>query len=275
MTTPDGGRFDDEPSNIIPNAKGLRSKHIRLGKLNIRYFQGGQGDPLVVVHGGGGGADTWLSNAENLSKKYTVYVPDLPGFGLSQAMEGDFEIARYAHFIEEFVAAVGLKSFNLMGHSLGGGIAGTYAIKHPQRVRKLVLVDSLGLGKEIAMWARVSCWMLGSAVRATLQAIRFLAKLLYSPLESLRAISGFSVGVGRSLMTLQGQKINLMEGLSQLLVPTLVVWGKQDPVVPISHGYNAACRIPNCRLEVFQDCGHSVHIQRTEEFCYALTGFLG
>jgi pimeloyl-ACP methyl ester carboxylesterase len=230
---------------------------------------------LVVVHGGGGGAETWLTNAAHLAKKYSVYIPDLPGFGLSQAMEGEFEIPRYAQFIEEFVTAVGLKNFHLVGHSLGGGIAGTYAINYPQRVKKLVLVDSLGLGKEIAVWARVSCWMLGSTIKTVLKGVRWLVKLLYSPVESLRAISGFNVGVGRSMMTLQGQRINVVDGLSQLMIPTLVVWGDQDPVVPVSHGYSAATVIPNCELEVFRDCGHSVHIQRSQEFSQALVGFLG
>ncbi len=255
--------------------QNLNTSTINVGGLDIRYFFGGHGDPLVVVHGGGGGADTWLKNAMLLSKRYSVYVPDLPGFGQSQAMEGGFEFARYAQFIEDFAARIGLKRFSLLGHSLGGGIAAAYAIGHPHRVKKLVLVDSLGLGKEITVFARLACWMLGGVGRVILKGIRRLVRLFYAEVKSLRAISGFNLEMGSSLMGLGGQSINFLDGLSRLLVPTLLIWGARDAVVPVVHAYAAMQLIPNCKLKVFNDCGHSVYRQKLKEFCQVLAGFLG
>lgn len=133
----------------------IESKRVRVGELDIHYYRGGQGDPLVVIHGGANGAKAWMKNIRELSRKYTVYVPDLPGYGLSQSIEGDYFIPELVDFIDKFSHSLGLRNFHLVGHSLGGGIALSYALKFPYKVTKLVLVSSLCLGKEIALWVRV------------------------------------------------------------------------------------------------------------------------
>ncbi|MCH8865096.1 MAG: alpha/beta fold hydrolase, partial [Chloroflexi bacterium] len=99
----------------------IESKKVRVGELDIHYYRGGQGDPLVVIHGGANGARSWMKNIRELSLKYTVYVPDLPGYGLSQSIEGDYFIPELVDFIDKFSRSLGLKSFHLVGHSLGGG----------------------------------------------------------------------------------------------------------------------------------------------------------
>ncbi len=127
---------------------------MKVGKLDIHYLTGGHGDPLVVIHGGGGGARAWMENMAELSENYTTYVPDLPGYGFSQPIEGDYYIPELVEFVDDFANNLGLKSFHLMGHSLGGGIALHYALRFPHKIKKLVLVSSMCLGKEIALWVR-------------------------------------------------------------------------------------------------------------------------
>ena len=135
--------------------QNILSRKIRVAGLDIHYYTAGEGEPLVVIHGGGGDARTWLSNIAALAGKYTVYAPDLPGYGGSQPLAGDYYIPELTEFVDDFSDNLGLESFNLVGHSLGGAVALNYALEFPYKIRKLVLVSSLCLGREIALWVRL------------------------------------------------------------------------------------------------------------------------
>ena len=257
----------------------MNKRRTKIGKLDIHYLTGGQGDPLVIIHGGGDGARAWQQNAKELSEHYRVYVPDLPGFGHSQSMSDKFDILEFVEFIENFSNDMGLKRFNLIGHSIGGGIALHYALKYPQKVKGLVLVSSWCLGKEAALWVRflshpVFCWSLGRAAIGTLNAAKRLIRLFHAPFEFVNPLSMVKVDIGRTMVTLKGQTTVLLNQLSELMVPTLLVWGARDNIVPARQAHVATELIPNCQLHVFEDCGHSVYRQRVSEFSQVLTRFL-
>ena len=258
----------------------MHSMKMKVGKLDIHYLTGGHGDPLVVIHGGGDGATSWLQNVEELSRYYTVYVPDLPGFGRSQAMSDRFDLSEFTSFVEDFSHNLGLKRFHLVGHSLGGGIALQYALKFPQKITRLVLVSSMCLGKELALWVRflshsALAKSLGEAGIAVLKAVIWLVKLFYAPFEFINPLSRVKMTIGKSMTTVKGQTTVLLNRLSGLEVPTLLVWGARDGIVPVSHAYAAAELIPDCQLHVFEDCGHSVYKQNVQDFSRLLTRFLG
>jgi 4,5:9,10-diseco-3-hydroxy-5,9,17-trioxoandrosta-1(10),2-diene-4-oate hydrolase len=259
----------------------IYNKTIKVGELEIHYLTGGQGDPLIVIHGGGGnGARAWMKNIEALGKHYTVYVPDLPGFGRSQPLEGDYYIPELVEFVEEFSHSLGLKSFYLMGHSLGGGIALNYALKFPYKVTKLVLVSSLCLGREIALWVRVLSsnvfyQAIGKLVLGILKAAKWAAGKLFATVEFVIPMSGFRLSLGRKITTLREQSTVLIHRLSEVMVPTLVVWGADDPILPARQAYAAAELIPDCQVKVFEDCGHSVYRDKLAEFSLLLIAFLG
>ncbi len=258
----------------------LHSKQIRVGDLDINYYTGGQGDPLIVIHGGANGAAAWRKNVAELAKSYTVYLPDLPGFGHSQPMNGNCYIPELVEFVDEFAHALGLGKFHLMGHSLGGGIALSYVLKFPHKIMKLVLVSSMCLGKEIALWVRVlSHCIAGRAIGVVaigiLRGVKWVAERLFAGVEFVLPLSRASVLLGISLTTLKEQTIVLVHRLSEIMVPTLVVWGVEDPIVPVKHAYAAGRLIPGCQVKVFEDCGHSVHRQKILEFSLLLTAFLG
>ena len=257
----------------------IHSKKIKVGELDIHYFTGGQGDPLVVIHGGGAGADSWVQNVAELSQHYRIYVPDLPGFGHSQTMEGDYGISEFVEFVEDFTRSLGLKRFHLVGHSIGGGIALRYALKFPHRISKLVLVSSMFLGKEIALWVTVLssctlCRSLGIAAAIILKAVKRLVNLVYAPLKFVNPLPRAKVNFGTAVTTFREQAAVLVNQLSELMVPTLLVWGANDGIVPVSNAYDAAQLIPDCQLHVFEDCGHSVYKQKVKEFSHLLTTFL-
>jgi pimeloyl-ACP methyl ester carboxylesterase len=258
----------------------LHREQVKIGALDVGYLTGGQGEPLVIVHGGGDSGNAWLKNAVELSRHYQVYVPDLPGFGFSQPLGEEFILSEYVLFIEEFRRHLGLDSFHLIGHSLGGSIALHYALTYPGRVKRLVLISSLGLGKEIARWARFcSLPIFYRAIKKTLlslyRAARWVVRLFNYPLEDLVPPSLFRMSIGQGIMGLRGQTHVLAHRLSELLVPTLLVWGAWDYVVPARHAHAAAKLIPNCQVHVFRRTGHSVYKRKLEEFSQLVVRFLG
>ena len=256
----------------------IHSQQIKVGKLDIRYFTGGHGEPLVVIHGGGGGAEGWLQNVTELGEHYRIYAPDLPGFGDSQPTDGDHSIPEFVQFVEDFVHSLGLNRFHLVGHSIGGGIALYYALKFPYKIGKLVLVSSMCLGKEVALWIRVLSsfffWPLGVAVVAILKAIKRLVNWAYAPLKFINPLPQTRMDLGKSIATLEEQATALMGQLSKLVMPTLLVWGAKDNIVPVSNAYAAAKLIPDCQLHIFEGCGHWVYKQKAKEFSRLLTTFL-
>jgi len=256
----------------------LRSERIKVDKLDISYLTGGQGDPLVVIHGGGDSGKAWLQNAVELSKHYCVYVPDLPGFGHSQSINDKFRLPEFVAFVEDFSNSLSLKRFHLIGHSLGGSIALYYTLKYPHKIDRLVLVSSLCLGKEIALWARILTRLIcpiGEVALSILKAGRCVGRLFHAPFEFADTHSRVKISIGKSIMTLKGQTTVLLSQLSELLVPTLLVWGAKDSIVPVSHAYAAAQLIPDCQLHVFKSCGHSVYKQKLLQFSQLLANFLG
>ncbi|MFC1971758.1 alpha/beta fold hydrolase [Chloroflexota bacterium] len=256
----------------------IQSRKIKVDGRDVRYYTAGQGDPLLVIHGGGGDAATWLKNVSALADKYTVYVPDLPGFGDSQPLDGDYYIPELVEFTDNFTKRLGLERFHLIGHSIGGGVALKYALESPHKIRKLVLVSSLCLGREIALWVRIACLparYIGSVLLTVLKGIRWLLLTLLSPIGCVLHFPSTSVNFGSSITTLKEQTLVLAHRLSAIVMPTLVVWGAKDQIVPVRHAYAAAQVIPDCQLKVFENRGHNVHRDEIAEFSRLLNRFLG
>ncbi len=258
----------------------IQGKTIQVDGRDVHYYTAGQGDPVVVIHGGGGDARTWSHNIMEMARKYTIYAPDLPGYGGSQALDGQYYIPELSDFIDKFARALGLEKFNLVGHSLGGGVALNYALKFPQNIKKLVLVSSLCLGREIAFWVRLLSVpallkSLGAVVTGVFRLITWAIKTLLLPIEFIVPLSPAAMIIGGSISTIKEQTLVLANRLSDLVMPTLVVWGSRDPVVPVQHAYAAAQVIPDCRVKVFQNRGHNVHRDELEQFSSIINGFFG
>jgi pimeloyl-ACP methyl ester carboxylesterase len=256
----------------------IETKTTKIDGREVLYYTAGQGEPLVVIHGGGGDARTWLANMEVLAEKYTVFAPDLPGYGGSAPLEGAYYIPELTRFVKKFAECLGLEKFYLMGHSLGGGVALNFAISYPGKVRKLVLVSSLCLGSEIALWLRVLSLpglikALGSVFSAFMAGIKWIARQL-NPARYIMALSPSAMTVGGRISTFHQQTLSLEKRLPEVKMPTLVVWGSRDPVVPVMQAYRAALAIPNCMVKVFEKRGHNVHRDELKEFSCILTQFL-
>lgn len=259
--------------------KTVERNTIKVGGLDILYYKAGQGEPIVVIHGGAGDARTWIKNIEVLAEKYTVYAPDLPGYGGSQPLDGRYYIPELAEFIEVFTKELGLEKFYLVGHSLGGGIALDFALKFPEKIRKLVLVSSLCLGREIGLWLR---FLSIPAIIKTLSKIflgitRGIVWVVdqFNPARMVMGMTPAAVRVGTSITTWHEQTLILEKRLPEVKMPTLLVWGGRDPVVPVMQAYRAAKVIPDCSIQVFKKRGHNVHRDELQEFSAILKHFLG
>jgi len=249
-----------------------------VGGLDVRYYTAGQGDPLVVVHGGGGDAATWLNNIRVLAESYTVYAPDLPGFGESEPLDGDYYIPELTTFIGDFSDSLGLESFHLVGHSIGGGIALNYALASPHRIKKLVLISSLCMGSEIAFWIRLvflPARYISSVLMAGFHCMKWIFKNLLAPFKLVMPITRAGMGFGKRITTLTEQTLVLADRFSEIMMPTLLVWGAKDPIVPVQQAYAAAQIIPDCQVLIFENQGHDVHRRELTQFSRVLKGFLG
>jgi len=256
----------------------FKNYHISIDGLEIRYYAGGKGDPLVIIHGGNSHARNWIQNAKELCKYYRVFIPDLPGFGLSQSIPGDYNFQTMVDFIDKFTTTVGLNKFNLAGHSVGGAIATNYVLYHSAKVKKLILINSMGLGDEIALWVRLLsrptlCKTLGNGVLQVVNSIKWIAEGMFRSMDFIIPFSQTSLMIGCALVNLEKQTIVLKDRLSEIRVPTLVIWGKNDKIVPVKHAYAAAENIPDCRVKILAG-GHCAYSRYPAEFSSSVIGFL-
>jgi pimeloyl-ACP methyl ester carboxylesterase len=267
-------RPEETQMNILPL---IENRTTTVKGRRINYYISGRGEPLVVIHGGLGDASTWLNNIALLSAHNLVYAPDLPGFGRSQTLEGQYDIPRLADFVEDFTASLNLTRFNLMGHSIGGGVALSYALRFPQKVKKLVLISSLCLGEDIGLWIRILSMLarsLGATLKAAFKGLRWLVEKSLLPIQPVLPLNPASIDLGGNITSFKEQTLVLQNRLGDLLMPTLVVWGAKDNIVPVKQAYKAAESIRNCQLKVFENIGHDVHRQKIGEFSRMLMGFL-
>lgn len=172
-----------------------------------------------------------------------------------------------------------LDSFYLAGHSIGGGIAVRYAVKFRHKVRKLVLVNSMGIGKELSPLIRLTshsflCRTFGVATARIVKAGKHLIGTFFSNSGSINPLPLAMVLLGASVVIFRQESDSWVSQLAAMMIPTMLIWGARDKIVPVSNAYKAAEKIPDCRLHVFQDGGHNVHSNKAEEFGYLLHNFL-
>ena len=265
--------------------------------LAAHYVVAGEGPSILFLHGLGDSAYTWQWVMRSLSHRYRVYAVSFPGFGDSAKPDASYTPDFFVDFTLAFMDALNIERPMLVGNSLGGLIAVLMVLRQPDRARALTLISSAGLGREISLalrmltlpgfgrllaawyqtpigayqWALFTTWLLFAqpheAPRAWTSGLRQMAHMP-GYLEA-------TVASVRSGSTILGQRNRwiVLDQLNQLALPTLVLWGERDRVVPLHHGRAAASRLPAGRLEVFRNCGHLPHIEAAKSFVYAVDDF--
>lgn len=270
-------------------------RYIKVGNLNTRYWAlGDKGTPVILIHGLGASADIWMYNVEALARQHRVYVPDLIGFGRSDKPGPSFSPFNYAPFLDDFMNLLKIERVSLVGQSLGGGIALHYALQFPQKMKKLVLVGSAGLGKEVIWTLRLmSLPLVGElfsypsrkgieiffklAVRNRALITRDFVELYYD-IFSRPGFQKFLLMMLRQIVDIHGAREEIldpiMNNLSKIAQPVLIIWGEKDGVLPIKHGYLGKEKLPNAKLKVMEGCGHIPFFEKSDEFNELVLKFL-
>jgi pimeloyl-ACP methyl ester carboxylesterase len=268
-------------------------RHVEVVGSRVNYVEMGEGPPLVFVHGLSGAWQNWLDQIPHFSDSHRVIAFDLPGFGASPMPPWEISIPAYGRFLRDFCERLGIESCALVGNSMGGFVASEVAISDPERVEKLVLVSAAGI-----TWARARrepAAMIGRVGKAALPLVlRFQMSGIRRPGLRRRAFQGVihdpgslrrevlwenlapamtSPGYFDAITNLFGYDIR--DRLEEIEVPTLIVWGRNDRVVPVPAALSYKKRIgDNAELEIFDECGHVPQIERPVRFNRLLDRFL-
>jgi pimeloyl-ACP methyl ester carboxylesterase len=257
-------------------------KSVAVFGQTIRYWDVGSGPVVVLVHGLGSAKDSdWGRVVAPLSQKYRVIAPDQIGFGRSDKPLLDYKIQTFVDFLNEFLRDLKIEKASLVGESLGGWISALYVVEassgaHLVTVEKLVLVDAAGLQQDKPIPNLNPATL--EDMRKVLEAVFYNTAWVTEPMlqqifaDKLAKHDGYTVHSILSNPSLASERLD--SRLAQIKVPTLVVWGKQDTLLPVSSGERYAAGIPGARIVSFDQCGHVPPIEKTAEFLGALTAFL-
>ena len=285
----------------------MRSGFVEIGKLRVHHTYGGRGSPVVFIHGlGSSGYIEWRYNLDQIAARHRVFAPDLPGFGRSEKPRARYGIAYFTRFIERYMQERGLRSAAIVGASLGGRIALELALERPSLVRKLVLTNTLGLGRpnvqvtyglvtiprvgEALMrvashamsWApprvirRIAARYTGSSSNVE----RTMDDAYLGHVREMYAADGFHgayLATVRSLVSpraVMSGEYDMSKRLTELKIPVQLIWGADDPLFPVAHAARAHSLIKRSRLTVIEGAGHTPQAERPEEFNRVLDRFL-
>jgi pimeloyl-ACP methyl ester carboxylesterase len=245
---------------------------VRVGEQLVHVEQSGQGEPVVLLHGFGGSSFAWRLVAPALARRYRVIAPDLNGFGWTQRPKdiAAYTYAGQAEMVLGVLRELGIERFHVVGHSYGGGLALWLAGRHPARVRSVVLLSSVlpdYSQQQRQAWARFRTlnWLLvhffalsRAGVRRTLELCIHDRSLITSQLVEAYRERLLVEGVEDAYYGLMAPlDLPMPEvALEDVQAPTLVVWGREDKLIPLERAETYVPQIPNARLVVLDGCGH-------------------
>jgi pimeloyl-ACP methyl ester carboxylesterase len=264
----------------------------------VCYRMAGDGPAVVLIHGITSSSAVWVQLMEDLvDAGYSVIAPDLFGHGASAKPKGDYSLGAYASGVRDLLGMLGYERVTVVGHSLGGGIALQLAYQFPEYVERLVLISSGGLGREVSPLLRAASLpgselvmpliVSGLGVRAGTKVSGFLNWLGFPPGPHLQEMGrGYAslveadaqqafVNTLRSVIDAGGQKVSAMDRLYLAeRLPTLIIWGDRDPIIPIEHGRAAVAAIPGSKLVEISGSRHWPQLDQPRRVCKELTDFI-
>jgi pyruvate dehydrogenase E2 component (dihydrolipoamide acetyltransferase) len=263
----------------------VEEKDIDVGGLAAHYLVAGpvNAPHVVFVHGLGGSLTTWSLNLPAFAEQFRICALDLVGAGSSAKTATDYSVPALAEFLARFLDTLGpdWQRVSIVGHSLGGAVALAFAGNYPQRVERLVLVDSAGLGAEIdrTVLSLMRSEPTQESLRAELTHFFAQSGLLQQALVDQLYEQRTQPGAHEALVATADaafddgqQRIDLRNILAGLNIPVLIIWGDADAVLPVAHAQEAK-RAQQSRLEVFAGSGHCPHIESAGAFNQLIQSF--
>ncbi len=270
---------------------------VRIHGHERAYLKVGKGPALLLIHGIGSRHETWLPVVDELARNHTVIAPDLLGHGQSAKPRADYSIGGYANGMRDLLTVLGIERATVVGHSLGGGVAAQFAYQFPQRTERIVLVGTGGLGPEVNPIIPL-CTIAGASVtlaaltskparRVGVPLLQLLQRtglpltadleqlaIVYDDLGTREAREAFR-HVLRAIIDWRGQIVTMSDrAYLTEFIPTMVVWGRDDTVIPVQHAYEAERALPHACVRVFDEAGHFPHADQPDLFIATLLDFL-
>jgi pimeloyl-ACP methyl ester carboxylesterase len=274
----------------------VRPRTVEVHGRAVNFVEAGSGPVLLLIHGMAGTSAVWESVIEPLAMGHTVIAPDFPGHGGSAPGGGDYSLGSLASGLRDLLLALGHERATLVGHSLGGGVAMQFIYQFPEMVERLVLVSSGGLGPDVSPVLRAAALpgadlfiaatagvggRIGSAIGRGFGAIGFrpnadLAEVArgYATLSDPERRKSFLATL-RAVVGTEGQRVAALDKLYLAeALPLLIVWGENDPIIPVEHGRDAHAQLPAARLEIFEGVGHVPQVEQPGRFITVLQRFI-
>ena len=274
----------DFTNSSYASAAHLENKTIDVNDYQIYYFESpkeNEKTPLVLVHGMGDDKNSFLQSAKSLSENYHLILPDLAGHGENEKKANlDYSIDGQATFLHSFLSQLNIKKFDLVGNSMGGHTAATYAIKYPDEVKNLVLLNAAGLKLD----DHVVYTGFGKNIETDEEFDAVIARVFYNPpalpgpikKHLIKQINASKDFVDNTLVAAikGGKYFNLKDDISKIKAPTLVLWGKHDKVVPFKSAEYFRDSISNSELILIENAAHSPQLEVPELVATEIDRFL-
>ena len=259
----------------------MNEKFVTINRNNIRYLEEGQSDRnILLLHGLGGYAERWSNLMPLLSKKYRIFAPDLIGYGQSDKPSVDYTVDVFIKFVFDFLESLDIKKTFVIGTSLGGQIAAECAATQSPVIEKVILISPAGI-------MRKSTPTLDAYTMAALypnrDSVKNAYQMMIGPDKQVSEISieRFVTNMSRPnakmvfLSTLLGLKNapDIFEKLQKITSPTMVVWGREDKLIPFEYSQHFVSSIKNCEFVSMEGCGHSPYVEDPERLSEIITKF--
>ncbi|MCW2652345.1 MAG: alpha/beta hydrolase fold protein [Mycobacterium sp.] len=271
-------------------------QYLDLHGARVAYREAGQGPALLLIHGMASSSHTWRAVLPQLSTGHRVVAPDLLGHGQSAKPRGDYSLGAIAVWLRDLLDELGITRVTVVGHSLGGGIAMQFAHQHPEYCERLVLIGSGGLGAEVgwtlrllsapgaefvlpiiapqpavAVGDRLRTWLASAGIQNVVAGETWYA---YSSLSDRQTRNAF-LRTLRSVVDYRGQAVSAFSRLHFTSgLPVLLIWGDQDPIIPVGHAQAAHEALPGSRLLVLPGVGHYPHLEAASTVTGSLDDFI-
>ncbi|MBI5309486.1 MAG: alpha/beta fold hydrolase [Actinobacteria bacterium] len=274
----------------------VQIREVNLHGHKVSYRIAGSGPAVMLVHGIAGSGETWTDTMERLADHYTLIAPDLPGHGVSDKPVGDYSLGSLASMLRDLLVTIGIERATMVGHSLGGGVVMQFVYQFPQRCDRLVLVSSGGLGSDVNLLLRAACLpgadlflaaTAGPLAKTGSIVGGALGRLGWRPGSDLEEISrGFAsladtetrkafLHTLKSVVGIEGQRVNASDRLYLASeIPTLLISGERDPIIPADHASEAHKLMPGSKLVIFPAAGHMPYIDQPADFARVMRDFM-
>jgi pimeloyl-ACP methyl ester carboxylesterase len=270
--------------------------YLELHGDRIAYRDAGEGHALLLIHGMAGSSATWSAIIPQLSKKYRVIAPDLLGHGMSAKPRGDYSLGAFAVFLRDLLDELGVDRATVVGQSLGGGIAMQFTHQHRDYCERLALIGSGGLGPDLSpvlrmlsapgaelvlpivapqpvlnLGNKLASWLTSAGIQSPRAGQMWQA---YSSLSDARTRQAF-LRTLRSVVDYRGQAVSALNKLHVAVgLPTVLIWGDDDRIIPVAHAYAAHDALEGSRLEVLHGVGHFPHVEAPAAVADILEDFI-